>query len=522
MDEESRALTCTLSSFNDYALTARFNIIKVREQKLERLKRQQQQLDSSISSGSTEVKSPNYYELARNIIEPQLNTIADCIENNDFFLSSVVSVSSEAFGAPTDTSTWEESTMSEISKVVSLLAQISREWSVEGIPERDGSMGRVIGEIESLFPELEKGSQEFENHLSQMNKKLEDLTEEELNRLTRDRSTVKIVIPGCGLGRLPLELAARGFFAQGNEVSFAMLFTSNFLLNHTEATNEYRLNPWIHSFSHIRHRDYQSRAIYVPDVHPAEFLTRRMKAFGKPAGELSMIAGSFEDVYPSKLADATSLDLSRNQTDRDASNPKAVDTSEKGSDFEKADTISSADEDTESPSRPNPKAEPVGDTIIHADVIATVFFIDTSPNIFKTLDVISKTLVKGGYWVNFGPLLWHYEHSIPSMEVSNSSRGTSSGSLDKLGADSPNEDIEHNHSHGHHIHSEMPAVNSNGDDEDRSAGLEISVNDILNLLPEYGLKLLKYDTNIPTSYAVDSMSMRGDSYNCEYWVVVKS
>jgi len=40
--------------------------------------------------------------------------------------------------------------------------------------------------------------------------------------------------------------------------------------------------------------------------------------------------------------------------------------------------------------------------------IATCFFIDTANNIIEYIRLISKLLKVGGYWVNFGPLLYHY------------------------------------------------------------------------------------------------------------------
>lgn len=40
------------------------------------------------------------------------------------------------------------------------------------------------------------------------------------------------------------------------------------------------------------------------------------------------------------------------------------------------------------------------------DAVITHFFIDTARNIMSYLDTIHATLKPGGYWVNFGPLLW--------------------------------------------------------------------------------------------------------------------
>lgn len=43
--------------------------------------------------------------------------------------------------------------------------------------------------------------------------------------------TVKVISPGSGLGRLPLEICLRGYQSMGNEFSYFMLILSNFILN---------------------------------------------------------------------------------------------------------------------------------------------------------------------------------------------------------------------------------------------------------------------------------------------------
>lgn len=44
----------------------------------------------------------------------------------------------------------------------------------------------------------------------------------------------RVLVPGCGLGRLALELIEAGFNTQGNEVTYFMLYGSNFILNCVE------------------------------------------------------------------------------------------------------------------------------------------------------------------------------------------------------------------------------------------------------------------------------------------------
>ncbi|KAK0619035.1 N2227-like protein-domain-containing protein [Immersiella caudata] len=49
------------------------------------------------------------------------------------------------------------------------------------------------------------------------------------------------------------------------------------------------------------------------------------------------------------------------------------------------------------------------------DVVITHFFIDTARNLMSYLDTIHRVLKKGGYWINFGPLLYG---SAPFVQLS--------------------------------------------------------------------------------------------------------
>lgn len=47
------------------------------------------------------------------------------------------------------------------------------------------------------------------------------------------------------------------------------------------------------------------------------------------------------------------------------------------------------------------------------DAVATVFFLDTAPNIIRYIEVIRNCLRQGGLLINVGPLLWHFENDAP-------------------------------------------------------------------------------------------------------------
>jgi carnosine N-methyltransferase len=68
-------------------------------------------------------------------------------------------------------------------KVRSTLRSFVRDWSVEGASERKACYDPCLEALERHFPVVPGG---------------------------RDRGEVKVLVPGCGLGRLAMEIAARG------------------------------------------------------------------------------------------------------------------------------------------------------------------------------------------------------------------------------------------------------------------------------------------------------------------------
>lgn len=42
------------------------------------------------------------------------------------------------------------------------------------------------------------------------------------------------------------------------------------------------------------------------------------------------------------------------------------------------------------------------------DCVVTVFFIDTARNVISYIEKIYELLIPGGYWMNVGPLLYHF------------------------------------------------------------------------------------------------------------------
>ncbi|BEJ11480.1 hypothetical protein CspHIS471_0109020 [Cutaneotrichosporon sp. HIS471] len=220
-------------------------------------------------------------------------------------------------------------------KVRSTLRSFVRDWAAEGQSERDACYTPILAALDEHF--------------------------------SGGRENVKVLVPGCGLGRLAMEIAAHGFWAQGNEFSTYMLIASHFALNQSTRVGEHLIFPWLHSFSnHVSTEQNLLRSVRVPDVVPAEILGGR--------GGFSLVAGDFEEVYgPSH--------------------------------WHNEETNGESDDDEEA-GRVNQRGR--------WGAVVTCFFIDTAHNVLNYLRIVHGLLDEGGVWINLGPLLWHFENSATS------------------------------------------------------------------------------------------------------------
>ncbi|XP_037968906.2 carnosine N-methyltransferase [Plutella xylostella] len=147
----------------------------------------------------------------------------------------------------------------DVEKVQSVLKNLVRDWSDMGAAEREQCYKPIIDEIIERFPPSEC-----------------------------QPSSIKVLVPGAGLGRLAWEVAARGYTCQGNEFSLFMLFASNLVLNRTTEVNKYTIHPWLHQYVNNLTCSHQVLGARVPDVLPASDAHEH---------NLSMAAGDFLKVY---------------------------------------------------------------------------------------------------------------------------------------------------------------------------------------------------------------------------------
>lgn len=111
---------------------------------------------------------------------------------------------------------------SQMHRDEAVLHSLVREWGAEGAEERQQCFVPIVQQLlqHLLEPSSPTGS-----------------TTVPLN----------ILVPGCGVGRLPVEIAGAHprFHVQANEFSVYMILASNFMLNGIERRNQYNIHPWV-------------------------------------------------------------------------------------------------------------------------------------------------------------------------------------------------------------------------------------------------------------------------------------
>ena len=187
------------------------------------------------------------------------------------------------------------------------------------------------------------------------------------------RAGGRILVPGSGLGRLALELAAKKFVVQGNDFSLHMLIASDYILNAcgaddaTDLDCRHEISPYLGTTVN-RNRVFDvARKILIPDIDPGRLMCGSVVP-GVEAVNFSMAAGEFLDCYDKE--------------------------SEYGA----------------------------------WSGIASCFFLDTAVNIVEYFRCFWNLLEPGGCLVNLGPLLFHW--TGPNMRPDETRIGQYASSMD--------------------------------------------------------------------------------------------
>ena len=298
---------------SQYRRTAHFNVTHRRRQNFYALPTAQWQM----------LAAPPFNILAN------LDRVDDAIDVNADLALQILDAGLQLFGveavAKVPALRWHNAaTARDMDKIRTTIRQLYRDWSAEGTEERRACYEPVLNDVAQAFSRIPANS------------------------------SVEILVPGAGLGRLVYELCKGGYTVEGNEFSYHQLIASSWVLNHTKRAEEFDLYPFVLEFSNIINREHQLKAVKVPDVHPGTDLVESVEQTNNhPFDRMRMTAGDFVILYS---------DEQHHQV---------------------------------------------------FDAVVTVYFIDTAPNLIKYIQTVHNCLKEGGVWINIGPLLWHFGEREP-------------------------------------------------------------------------------------------------------------
>lgn len=325
MDEEYKALTATLKAFATFHKWQYEQVLKPK----------------SIKFNLLTVEEKLLLDFYPNL----LRDLGQCLDINRLFAQELASTAAQDWGIPATPEMWGEPSYTDYDKVRSTFLQLAREWSSDGESEREKTFGRILDTVSKRY------SQE-------------------------NRHNVKVLVPGCGLGRLVYEFVKRGFWTQGNEVSYHMLLALGFMLNRVSIPSSHTIFPYVHRLSHLARRLYQVRPVQIPDESAMSIFGEHEEDNERVADLMSMAAGSFVDLYgPPGLAESETYTQDTSAAEFRSTNGQSF------------------------------------------DVVATCFFIDTAHNVIDYLKTIHHCLKDDGVWVNVGPLHWHFEGDLSTQII---------------------------------------------------------------------------------------------------------
>lgn len=167
-------------------------------------------------------------------------------------------------------------------------------------------------------------------------------------------NTIKVLVPGSGLGRLAFDICKAGYDTEANELSYLKALASNFILNQVSGNEGFELYPWALGSSNHLTRDIQFQKVRIPDVNARATLEALAASAADQSGPKLTIS----------MADFVSF-------------------------YGNADHLSSY------------------------NAVVSVFFVDMAQNFIEFVETVANCLKKGGLWINLGPLEWEFEDTGP-------------------------------------------------------------------------------------------------------------
>lgn len=212
----------------------------------------------------------------------KMERLTNAAKANQVFFNSLVKFQDYGFAPRTKYSQLIEKyrgariPVSQMHRNQAVLHSLAREWSSHGAYER---------------------SQAFTPLLDALKRKLPVNSQNQYHQ--------RVLVPGCGLARLPLEIAACGYSCEANEYSMFMLTASHFVLNGGFPAMSVPIYPWIDRVSNVVNLNDVLEPVMIPDVSPVDLMNSAPALPSEndlPQAEpdfmrFTMAAGNFVELY---------------------------------------------------------------------------------------------------------------------------------------------------------------------------------------------------------------------------------
>lgn len=182
----------------------------------------------------------------------KLDTLDTLIKKNQGFLNKVVESSINQYEISfSDFDIIKNFIDNSSYRVIESLAHFNRDWNMD---DQDFELGPILSYIESQLASIVPSSQ---------------------------ISNTCIVVPGSGLGRIPYELALKGYgHVHSIEFSGLMYLFNQFVYNNSHCDlKDLSVYPYVHNNSNFQHVNDQARSVLVPQITMPANLSMHLEDF---------------------------------------------------------------------------------------------------------------------------------------------------------------------------------------------------------------------------------------------------
>ncbi|CAG8975920.1 hypothetical protein HYALB_00007048 [Hymenoscyphus albidus] len=184
------------------------------------------------------------------------------------------------------------------------------------------------------------------------------------------------------------------------------------------------------------------------------------------------------------------------------------------------------------------------------DAVATVFFLDTAPNLIRYIETVRNCLKTGGLLINVGPLLWHFERNAPgshgrereerekeiAIEIDSGKEKEQENENEKATEKDKGKGKEVDKGKGKEVDKGKGKEVDKGIGKEREqekdpkpttwgiadpGSVELTDDEVVALVEELGFSIEKRVFGIQAPYIQDANSMLQNTYRASHWVARK-